>query len=149
MVKRDQQSDSPRRQGYPSAPGRRKINDRFTATHNFLSSYQPAYQTLQYWSMSPTVCDTKHSMQKTTCACLEIPSTGSRPAGMLAKNTLHQHMGVLFLESYNSNVRMYRPGYYTRGMSVCSGPCPSGDTTNAMSAGRPCLTIFFFFLSCL
>lgn len=64
---------------------------------------------------------------------------------MLAKNTLHQHMGVLFLESYNSNVRMYRPGYYTRGMSVCSGPCPSGDTTNAMSAGRPCLTIFFFF----
>lgn len=58
---------------------------------------------------------------------------------MLAKNTLHQHMGVLFLEGHS------RPGYYPRGMSVCSGPCHSGDTTDAMSAGRPCLTFFFFF----
>lgn len=78
-------------------------------------------------------------MQKTICACLEIPSTGNRPAGMVAKNTLHSMEG-LFLESHKS-IDCHRPGY-TRGISVCSGPCPSGDTTDAMSAGRPCLTFF-------
>lgn len=78
-------------------------------------------------------------MQKTICACLEIPSTGNRPAGMVAKNTLHSMEG-LFLESHKS-IDCHRPGY-NRGISVCSGPCPSGDTTDAMSAGRPCLTFF-------
>lgn len=144
MVKRDQQSDLPRRQGYPSAPGRRKINDRFTATHSSLSSYLPT-QILHRWTMSPTVCVTQSTAcRQTVCACLEIPSTGNRPMGMLAKNTLHHHlMEVLFLESHKSTVQ-YGPGY-TRDMPVCSGPFYLRlHTTEAMSAGRPCLTFFFF-----
>lgn len=81
--------------------------------------------------------------RQTVCACLEVPSTGNRPAGMLAKNTLHHHlMEVLFLESHKSTVQ-YGPGY-TRGMPVCSGPFYLRlYTTKAMSAGRPCLTLFF------
>lgn len=82
-------------------------------------------------------------MQKTICACqscLEIPSTGNRPAGMLAKNTLHS---MEVLSSRKPQIDCHRPSY-TRSIAVCGGPCPSGDTTEAMSAGRPCLTIFFF-----
>lgn len=83
------------------------------------------------------LCVTQHSMQNTHSMCMSGKS--HQPAAALGACLPRTRCTPWKCCFYNATNRQERPGY-TRGMSVCRGPCPSADTTEAMLAGRPCLT---------
>lgn len=100
MVKRDQQSDSPRLQGSPFAIGKGKINERFIATHSF-----PSCRPTMWCMLGHVLCviQTAQHVDDVPVEKFHQPAAALPPCDKLAKNTLH-FMGIVVSSATNRTV---------------------------------------------